>query len=57
MITNEQYAAAMHTLQLYMEQLQTPIELELLQNIFLSKIQAINRQIIKLKQEILPHAS
>jgi hypothetical protein len=57
MITNEEYAAAMHTLQLYMEQLQTPIELELLQNIFLSKIQAINRQIIKLKQEILPHAS
>jgi hypothetical protein len=57
MITNEEYAAAMHTLQLYTEQLQTPIELELLQNIFLSKIQAINRQIIKLKQEILPHAS
>jgi len=49
-ITNDQYTHAMFTLQHYIRQQTKPVDLECLQNILLSMMQDINRQIIKCKE-------
>lgn len=49
-ITNEQYAQLIFNLQAYIKQLNKPIDLECMQNILLSMIQEINRQIVKVKE-------
>jgi hypothetical protein len=50
-ISNEQMTTAMFTLTNYIHQLQTPIELECMQNTLLGWMQEINRQIVKVKEE------
>jgi len=49
-ITNDQYTHAMYTLQHYIRQQTKPVDLECLQNILLSMMQDINRQIIRCKE-------
>ena len=48
-LTSEQYAATMFQLQTYIKQLDKAVELECMQNILLSLMQEINRQIVRVK--------
>jgi phosphoglucomutase len=49
-ITNKHYSYAMFMVDQYIKQLTKVVDLECIRNILLSKIQEINRQIVKVKE-------
>jgi phosphoglucomutase len=49
-INNKEYSHAMFVVDQYIKQLTKVVDLECIQNILLSKIQEINRQIVKVKE-------